>query len=35
MQLLDGMDDTGKRGSTTKECIGQGLGNLASGLTGG
>ena len=28
------MDD-GKRGSTKQECIGQGLGNVAAGLTGG
>lgn len=35
LQLLDGIVDDGKRGSTKKECIGQGIGNLASGLTGG
>jgi len=41
MQLIDNiMDDGGERGggassSTSKECLGQGLGNLASGLTGG
>jgi len=35
MQLLDGIADDGKRGSTSRECIGQGLGNMASGLTGG
>lgn len=35
MQLLDGIEDDGKRGSTKKECIGQGLGNIASGLVGG
>mmetsp|Transcript_13767 Transcript_13767/g.20987 ORF Transcript_13767/g.20987 Transcript_13767/m.20987 type:complete len:614 (+) Transcript_13767:31-1872(+) len=35
MQLLDGMADDGKRGSTRKECIGQGAGNMLSGLTGG
>ena len=35
MQLLDGIMDDGKRGSTKKECIGQGLGNVASGLFGG
>jgi len=35
MQLLDGMADDGKRGSTKKECIGQGLGNMASGFAGG
>jgi len=35
MQLLDGIIDDGKRGSTRREVIGQGVGNLASGLTGG
>jgi len=40
MQLLDNLVDTdGKQqqqpSSTRKECLGQGLGNLASGLTGG
>ncbi|KAK1735339.1 sulfate permease family inorganic anion transporter [Skeletonema marinoi] len=35
LQLLDGIVDDGKRGSTKKEVIGQGIGNLASGLTGG
>lgn len=35
MQLLDGMMDDGKRGSTKQETIGQGAGNLVSGLTGG
>jgi len=35
MQLLDGMMDDGKRGSTIRECIGQGTGNFISGLTGG
>ena len=35
MQLLDGIADDGKRGSTKKECLGQGLGNMASGLVGG
>lgn len=35
MQLIDGMVDDGKRGSTKRECIGQGFGNLLSGLTGG
>ena len=35
MQLVDGMVDDGKRGSTKQECVGQGCGNLASGLTGG
>ena len=35
MQLLDGMADDGKRGSTKKECFGQGLGNMVSGFAGG
>ena len=35
LQLVDGIADDGNRGSTRQECIGQGLGNLASGLTGG
>jgi SulP family sulfate permease len=35
LQLLDGIADDGKRGSTKREVIGQGIGNLASGLTGG
>lgn len=35
MQLIDGIMDDGKRGSTKKECMGQGLGNVASGFTGG
>ena len=35
LQLVDGMVDDGKRGSTSKECIGQGTGNLLSGLFGG
>lgn len=35
LQLLDGIIDDGKRGSTKREMIGQGIGNLASGLTGG
>lgn len=35
MQLLDDMADDGKRGSTTKECVGQGAGNFLAGLTGG
>jgi len=35
MQILDGMADDGKRGSATKECVGQGSGNLLAGLTGG
>lgn len=35
MQIVDGMVDDGRRGSTKRECIGQGCGNLLSGLTGG
>merc|ERR1719389_1519377 len=35
LQLVDGMMDDGTRGSTSKECIGLGIGNMASGLTGG
>lgn len=35
LQLLDGIIDDGTRGSTKREVIGQGIGNLASGLTGG
>lgn len=35
MQLLDNIADDGKRGSTTKECVGQGSGNFLAGLTGG
>ncbi|KAG7363527.1 sulfate permease family protein [Nitzschia inconspicua] len=35
MQILDDMADDGKRGSTTKECVGQGTGNILSGLTQG
>ena len=35
MQLVDGLADDGTRGSTRQECVGQGLGNLASGLLGG
>lgn len=35
MQLLDGMVDDGKTGSTRRECVGQGLGNAVSGLFGG
>jgi len=35
MQLLDGIVDDGKRGSTKRECIGQGAGNILSGFTGG
>ncbi len=35
MQLLDGIADDGHHGSTKKECVGQGLGNVAAGLVGG
>lgn len=35
LQLLDGIIDDGKRGSTNKEVIGQGIGNFAAGMTGG
>jgi SulP family sulfate permease len=35
MQLLDGMMDDGKRGSTRREMLGQGAGNMVSGLFGG
>jgi len=35
MQLLDGIADDGKRGSTSKETMAQGWGNIVSGLTGG
>ena len=35
MQLLDGMVDDGSKGSAKKECLGQGSGNILSGLTGG
>jgi len=35
LQLVDGLVDDGKRGDTSKECVGQGLGNIFSGLTGG
>ena len=35
LQLVDGLVDDGTRGSTSGECVGQGLGNVASGLTGG
>ena len=35
LQLVDGLVDDGSRGSTNQECIGQGLGNLFSGLTSG
>ncbi|GKY91725.1 hypothetical protein MPSEU_000144300 [Mayamaea pseudoterrestris] len=34
-QVVDGMLDDGKRGSTEKECIAQGAANVASGLFGG
>ena len=35
MQLLDSMADDGKKSSSTRECVGQGVGNMLSGLTGG
>jgi len=35
LQLVDGMVDDGARASTSAECTGQGIGNLAAGLTGG
>ncbi len=35
VQLVDGMLDDGKKGSTKKECIGQGIGNIFSGILGG
>ncbi|GMH51648.1 hypothetical protein TrRE_jg11337 [Triparma retinervis] len=35
LQLVDGIVDDGKRGSTSKECRGQGIGNIFSGLIGG
>jgi SulP family sulfate permease len=35
LQIVDGMVDDGKRGSTKAECVGQGVGNVMSGLTGG
>ena len=35
LQLIDGIVDDGTRGSTRQECVGQGLGNLMSGLAGG
>ena len=35
MQLLDNLTDDGKRGSTARECLGQGTGNVLAGLTGG
>lgn len=35
LQLVDGLVDDGTQGSTSSECLGQGLANVASGLTGG
>jgi SulP family sulfate permease len=35
LQLVDGLVDDGTQGSTSAECVGQGLANLASSLTGG
>lgn len=35
MQILDGIVDDGKRGSTRKEMVAQGVGNVVSGLFGG
>jgi len=35
MQILDGIMDDGKRGSTRKEMVAQGVGNVVSGLCGG
>eukprot|EP00929_Paragymnodinium_shiwhaense_P114699 TRINITY_DN83172_c0_g1_i1.p1 TRINITY_DN83172_c0_g1~~TRINITY_DN83172_c0_g1_i1.p1 ORF type:complete len:637 (+),score=106.92 TRINITY_DN83172_c0_g1_i1:33-1943(+) len=35
LQLVDGLIDDGVRGDTSKECVGQGLGNIFCGLTGG
>eukprot|EP00980_Cylindrotheca_fusiformis_P027834 scaffold22560_cov135-Cylindrotheca_fusiformis.AAC.45 len=35
MQLVDGLVDDGTKGSAKKECVGQGSGNILSGLTGG
>jgi len=35
LQLVDGLLDDGTRGDTSKECIGQGLGNVFSGLSSG
>lgn len=35
VQLVDGMVDDGKKGSTKMECIGQGIGNMFSGILGG
>lgn len=35
LQLIDGIVDDGTRGSTRQECVGQGLGNVISGLSGG
>ncbi|CAJ1937970.1 unnamed protein product [Cylindrotheca closterium] len=35
MQILDGLVDDGTKGSGKRECVGQGTGNILSGLTGG
>lgn len=35
MQLVDGLMDDGTKGSGKQECVGQGTGNILSGLTGG
>lgn len=35
MQILDGIADDGTRGSTKRELVAQGMGNMLSGLTGG
>ena len=35
MQLVDGLMDDGKRGSTRRELFGQGAGNVLAGLVGG
>jgi SulP family sulfate permease len=35
LQLVDGVVDDGTQGSTSAECVGQGLANVASSLTGG
>ena len=35
LQLVDGLVDDGTRGSTSAECRGQGLANVAAGLSGG
>ena len=35
LQLVDGLVDDGTRGSTSAECRGQGVANVAAGLTGG